>query len=657
MPQHAAKRAKSLAQEKRPFNDEGVHSNPVVAERATFQEVLEARFSRRDFLKGVSILAAGVGVSRVGGSDGLAQSSSLTFKELPHGNDEQFHVAEGYDQTVLIRWGDPVEGGAAPFDPMRQTVGGQMKQFGYNNDFIGYLPLPAGSNSSDHGLLVINHEYTNTDLMFPGLPEKDFNNVLSRDQVDIEMAAHGLSVIEVKRDGGKWTVVPNSRYARRITASTTEMRVSGPAAGHDRLKTSADPNGTRVIGTLNNCAGGITQWGTVMTAEENFNGYFSGDGANTKEAANHKRYGLPKVSWYGWHRYHERLVVAKEPNEPNRYGWMAEFDPYDPLSVPVKRTAMGRFKHEGANTIINKDGRVVAYSGDDERFDYLYKFISDRRFDPDNRGANKDILDSGILFVARFDADGTLTWLPLVWGAGPLTPENGFSSQADVLIEARRAGDLLGATPMDRPEDVEPNPVTGTVIVILTNNTSRTKDKVDGPNPRPNNKHGHVVELVPPGGGADADHAALKFRWNILLLAGNPRKPEDGARYHPEVTENGWLSCPDNCAVDSRGRLWIATDGAPSAAGFADGVWGTDMVGSGRALTRHFLRTPRGSELCGPFFTPDDKTLFVAVQHPGDEKGSTFEKPTTRWPDFNGSMPPRPSVVAITKGDGGVIGS
>ena len=193
--------------------------------------------------------------------------------------------------------------------------------------------------------------------------------------------------------------------------------------------------------------------------------------------------------------------------------------------------------------------------------------------------------------------------------------------------------------------------------MILTNNTSRTKDKVDGPNPRANNKHGHVVELVPPGGGADADHAALKFRWNILLLAGNPRKPEDGARYHPEVTENGWLSCPDNCAVDSRGRLWIATDGAPSAAGFADGVWGTDMVGSGRALTRHFLRTPRGAELCGPFFTPDDKTLFVAVQHPGDEKGSTFEKPTTRWPDFNASMPPRPSVVAITKGDGGVIGS
>ncbi len=301
---------------------------------------------------------------------------------------------------------------------MRQTAGAQLRQFGYNNDFIGYVPLPAGSKNSEHGLLVINHEYTNTDLMFPGLPEKDYNDALTRDQVDVEMAAHGLSVIEVRRQGGKWTVVPNSRYARRITASTTEMRVSGPAAGHDRLKTSSDPTGTRVIGTLNNCAGGVTQWGTILTAEENFNGYFSGDGAGTSEAVNHKRYGLPKVSWYGWHRFHDRLVVAKEPNEPNRYGWMVEFDPYDPLSVPVKRTAMGRFKHEGANTIINRDGRVVAYTGDDERFDYLYKFISDRRYDPDNRAANKDILDAGTLFVARFDADGTLTWLPLVWGAG-----------------------------------------------------------------------------------------------------------------------------------------------------------------------------------------------------------------------------------------------
>jgi secreted PhoX family phosphatase len=241
----------------RPFNDEGAHSNPVAGERPTFADVVEERVSRRAFLKGASALALGVGATGIaGGTPALASPSSLTFKELPHGNDEKFHVAQGYDHTVLIRWGDPVEGSAPPFDAMHQTVNAQRRQFGYNSDFIGYVPLPAGSRSSDHGLLVVNHEYTNTELMFPRLPEKDINAAVTRKHVDVEMAAHGPSIIEVRRAGGTWSVVPNSRYARRITASTTEVRVTGPAAGHDRLKTSADPTGTRVIGTLNNCAGG-----------------------------------------------------------------------------------------------------------------------------------------------------------------------------------------------------------------------------------------------------------------------------------------------------------------------------------------------------------------------------------------------------------------
>jgi secreted PhoX family phosphatase len=620
-----------------------------------FAEIAEQRMSRRGVLAGLAGAAA-VGalsqsmISRRAFAAGSA--STLGFSEIPHVYDETHHVADGYSADVLLRWGDPVEAGAPAFDPANQTAAAQAKQFGYNCDYIGFMPLPAGSNAGTRGLLCVNHEYTNQHLMFPGVEKKQ---KLTRTQTEIEMAAHGHSVVEIFKAGGKWVPVPNSRFNRRIHVST-EMRLSGLAAGHDRLKTKADPSGTRVFGTLNNCAGGATPWGTVLIAEENFHGYFGGDPAKTAEARNYKRYGLKAKSRYSWADYHDRFNLDSEPNEPNRFGWMVEIDPYDPTSTPIKRTALGRFKHEGANATVNKDGRVVVYTGDDQRFDYIYKFVSNGRYDPNNRAANADLLDDGTLFVAKFSADGKLAWLPLVWGKGPLTPANGFSSQADVMIETRYAADLLGATPMDRPEDVEPNPVTGRIYVMLTNNTKRKADQVDAVNPRANNKHGHILEMIPPGYGKDADHAALEFTWELPLLAGNPADPKEGAKYHPGVTKAGWLSTPDNCAFDSRGRLWIATDGAPKS-GLADGVWATDCEGGGRMLTKHFFAAPRGAELCGPCFTPDDRSFFGAVQHPADEKNSTFANPSTRWPDFRPDMPTRPSVVAITKNDGGVIGS
>ncbi|MGD8498204.1 MAG: PhoX family phosphatase [Chromatiales bacterium] len=671
------------ASEDRPVNRSGA---------PTLGDVIQARFSRRDLLKGalgvtaMGLLATGpLGLLGCSPKREPEQGAGLSFTEIGHGVDETHHVAPGYSADVLIRWGDPVGSDAPAFDPYRQSAAAQLKQFGYNNDFIGYIPLPFGSDSSEHGLLCINHEYTDEEVMFPGFGKYDKSHTgVTREIVDIEMACNGGSIVEVRKTDGKWAVVPDSRYARRISALDTEMWISGPAAGHARLKTSADPDGTRVIGTVNNCAGGITPWGTYLMAEENFHGYFWGDleahaveealDSNESETSarigphpereNYARYGLP-AKRYAWGRFHQRFDVNAEPNEANRFGWIVEVDPLEPGSTPVKRTALGRFKHEGAECVVNADGRLVLYSGDDQRFEYLYKFVSRDRYDPENRSANAGLLDEGTLHVARFDSDGQLSWLPLVFGQNGLTPENGFASQADVLIETRRAADVLGATPMDRPEDVEPDPVNHHVYVMLTNNSKRQRTQRDPANPRAANIWGHVLDLTPP----DGNHAAESFRWEILVQAGDPARPEVAASWNPATSENGWFACPDNCAVDHHGRLWITTDQGSAwakASGTADGVWALETEGEGRGTGRMFFRVPVGAEMCGPRFTPDDKTLFVAVQHPatdgtkdypGFERASTFEDPATRWPDFDPKMPPRPSVVAITKDDGGVIGS
>ena len=687
-------------------DDDDIGSN-----RSTNRPLLElakTRMSRRTALKGFVTTAV---MGALGGTltsrFALAAEggpSTLGFQSLEQVITENHTVAPGYSANVLIRWGDKVLPDAPDFDPMAQTAEAQAKQFGYNCDYLAYFPLPRGSDNSEHGLLHANHEYTSQELMFPGwtkataaeaarqaaadearraaleagkdeaTAEQEANAAAEEveaadaiaeaslaaqtpEQSRVEMMAHNGSVIEVRKENGRWTVVPDSQYARRITLDT-EMQISGPAAGHDRMKTNADPTGTKVFGTINNCAGGKTPWGTVLMAEENFHGYFGGElAADSAEARNHERYGVPGAS-YAWWRSQERFDIGKEPNEPNRYGWMVEYDPYDPNSLPVKRTALGRCKHEGATSFVNKDGRVVLYSGDDERFDYLYRFVTNDTSDPNNPEANRDLLDDGVLSVAGFD-ENKVTWLPLVFGEGPLTEANDFHSQADVLIETRRAADLLGATPMDRPEDVEPNPVNGRVYVMLTNNTRRKAEQVDAVNPRANNAHGQIVELIPPGGaGQDADHTAEQFDWDFLLLAGDPKKPDSGAKYHPDT--EAWLSSPDNCAFDNQGRIWISTDqgGAQAKNNIPDGMYACDIEGDGRAYVKFFFACPIGAEMCGPEFTPDGRTLFVAVQHPAeaDAYASTFENPTTRWPDFAEGLPARPSLVVITKDDGGPIG-
>lgn len=610
-----------------------------------FEEVLGSYLNRRQFLKNTAALSGTAFVSACSSNTKTEIETSLLFEEIAHDIGETLRVPENYQSQVLIRWGDPIFPDVEEFDPLHQSEKKQLKQFGYNNDFVGFLPLPIGSDSSDHGLLVVNHEYTNPELMFPGSPA---GTELSKEFVDIDIAAHGLSVVEIKKENDIWAIQKSSLLNRRITPDTP-MKLSGAAAGNLRLKTILSKDGVKTLGTYGNCAGGVTPWGTVLTAEENVDGFFSGDHKVGPEAENYKRFGMFK-RYKNWGEHIYRWNLDLNPSELLHAGWIVEVDPYDPSSKPKKRTSLGRFKHEACNIFINGDGRVVAYSGDDQRFEYIYKFVSTAKYNPNDRASNLDILDVGTLFVAKFEDSGALKWLPLVFGQGPLTEENGFKNQGDVCLDTRKAADLVGATPMDRPEDIEVNPINGKVYAMLTNNSARTTEQLDAANPRAHNSHGQIIEFWP----SDGDHAANLFRWELFLLAGNPKTTV--TKYNLNTTEQGWLSCPDNCAFDNLGNLWIATDGAQYA-NIGDGLWATEVDGDARALTKRFMNIPIGAELCGPFFTPDSENFFCSIQHPANSLNSNYESPSTRWPDFDESLPPRPSVVVTRKSGGGRVGS
>jgi len=615
-----------------------------------YADLVDTRLSRRAALLGLTSVAALAGIGGLGRQATAAQvSSTLTFEELTKIYDENHHVPKGYTASPLVRWGDPIVAGAKPFDPKALSAETQAGQFGYNCDFIGYMPLPVGSKSSDHGLLCVNNEYTDPHIMFPGMTEDDAAKKVTKEQAEALRAAWGHSIVEIKKTDGKWAIVPESKYNRRITGMTA-FAISGPAAGHKLLQTSADPTGKASIGTGYNCSGGMTPWGTILSCEEGLSDTFGGDASKAANAELLERYSYDGSDFYGFARFEDRLVLDKEPNEPNRFDWVWELDPYDPSAKPVKRTALGRFSHEAANSIVSKDGRVVVYLGDDDYFEYLYRFVTAGKFNPTDRAANMNLLDEGELSVAKIDADGTLTWIPLVHGQNGLTAENGFADQGEVLIKARLAGDKIGATKMDRPEDFEPDPVSGKVYAVMTKNKKRKPDQVDAANPRAENNWGHILELVPP----DGDHAAASFKWDVFLMAGNPAKPEQGAKLNPGTSANGWFVCPDNIAFDPKGRIWIGSDGANDF-DIADGLYAADVDGEGRALTRMFLACPTGAELTGPCFTPDGKTLFVSIQHPG-ENSETLDKLTSHWPDGGDSVP-RPTVLAITKDDGGEIGA
>ncbi len=634
------------------------HPAPNNSQNDYFEAIARRMISRRGLLRG-GAAAAGMlvistsGLSQAGKAlaagtieEATGTTKGLTFAPISLNGDDKITVPPGYKSEILIRWGDPMFTDAGTgFEFGTQTAAQQERQFGYNCDWIGFIPLTAS-----RALLCANHEYTNPELMFPNYSA----DAPTKEQVDYELAAHGFSVLHIERHATRgWRYTMGAWANRRITAKSN-TRLTGPAAGHALVKTSEDPSGFNVTGMLNNCSAGLTPWGTVLTCEENFNQYFANNDLNPdpKKKAVHSRYGLTaKASERKWERFYNRFDIAQEPNEPFRYGWVVEIDPHDPASLPRKRTALGRVKHEAATTVLANDGRAVVYMGDDERFDYMYKFVSSGKADLTNREANVDLLDSGTLYVAKFNDNGTGAWIPLVWGSNGLTAGNGFASQAEVCIKTRLAGDHVGATKMDRPEDIQTNPVNGKVYAVMTNNTQRgTEGKagVDGPNPRAANKHGHIIEITPSGN----DHASTAFTWDLFLVCGDPAvdKGTYFGGYNPSLVSP--ISSPDNITFDNTGNLWISTDGQISTFKKNDGVYVVPVDGPERGFVRQFFSGVPGGETSSLILSDTDDTLFVSIQHPGE--GSTLDNLTSHFPD---GKEPRPSVVFVMKEGGGTIGS
>jgi len=646
---------------------ENLGSNPST--NPHFSDILNV--SRRNFIQRSALASAlgAVGVPMLSSfSRGASAQSAaplnaggISFKSVPmFPLRDQVVVPEGYEAKVLIAWGDPVSGGPAFKQDGSNSTAEQLQQWGMHNDGMHFFPFQRRAfggvslPSSSHGLLVSNHEYVDHGLLF-----KDGAANWSADKVAKSQAAHGIGVVEIKRNNDEWAVVRPSRYGRRLTANSP-MQVSGPAAGSSLLSTGADPSGTRVLGTINNCSHGHTPWGTFLTGEENFNGYFVSPGTITSDQ---RRYGISASgAGYRWHEFDTRFDARVEPNESNRFGYVVEFDPFDPSSVPVKRTALGRFKHEGATVTLAKDGRAVVYLGDDERFEYVYKFVSTGRFNPNDQAANMRLLDSGILYVAKFNADGGGEWIELSAGKNGLVAAAGFPDQASICVRTRQAADVVGATKMDRPEWIAVNAFSKDVYLTLTNNANRgigINASTDAANRRVNNTFGHIVRWAEAGN----DSASLSFRWNIFVEAGDPANPDVAKRGN---IKGDLFGSPDGLWFDQRGVLWIQTDVSTSTLGRGDYVnLGNNQMLAADVRTgeiRRFLTGPNGCEVTGVITTPDGRTMFVNLQHPGESPSENSDPNNTTaissWPDGPGKAGrPRSGTVVIRRLDGGIIGT
>jgi secreted PhoX family phosphatase len=641
-------------------------SNPTQNPELT--QLIEKHLSRRNLLGGALaataaqfLLGRGAGAQELGTNGpraGRGRRPRMGFTEVPASDADALIVPPGYVAQVIVPWGTPLWSNAPAFaEDASNSAADQELQVGFNHDGMHYFPLWRGPLGNRRGLLVINHEYTDANQIYSAAVGRTItNDAAGREKVAKALAGHGVSVIEIQRDSnGDWSHVIDSPYNRRITG-TTPMAFSGPVSpSHPMLQSAITPNPR---GTLNNCAHGYTPWGTYLACEENWNGYFGTADAGWTPTALEARYGVSRAGFgYNWHIAEPRFDLAVNRNELNHFGWVVEIDPFDPRSTPVKRSKLGRIKHEGA-TVTEARGRVVVYTGDDENGDYLYKFVGDRPWRM-WRARGESPLDHGTLYVAKFEENGTGTWIALEHGTGPFTVANGWADQADVLIRTRQAADAVGATRLHRPEWVSVDENTKDVYLTLTNGSGNNAAVNSNRDPNP---YGHIVRFRE----ADHDNTALAFEWDIFVIAGDPA-------YDPSVpASQPAFGSPDGIWVDPDGLVWIQTDISNSSQNLASR--GYDRVGNNQMLVadpatgevRRFLTGPRGCEITGVQTTPDQRTMFINVQHPGESTtfwNNQFGAPTpanptsvSTWPYGNGRRP-RPATVAIRKLDGGKIGS
>lgn len=647
----------------------------------------------------------------------------LTFTPVAKNLNDIVTVPEGYEANVIYALGDSLNPSFGDWDD-NNIPSGPSFQFrsGDCHDGMHYFGLNTSTNRFDdtvsaQGLLVMNHEYINQTFLHPKGPTK-VDGRRPEDEVIRETNAHGVSVVHIKKDPAtqKVEVVKNSIFNRRITGSTV-MDFAGAAAGSNLLSTRFSPAGRQTRGTHNNCGNGYTPWGTYLTTEENFIGYFArsttDDALRTpEEIIALKRYGLKagSSSRYGWEtaigqveaqdlydRWNADVKAAQATqdyrNGPNTFGWMVEIDPFDNRQNPVKRTSLGRFAHEDSACRAVAGQPIAFYMGDDSRGEYIYKFVSTAVWDTKdiNGGyaAGDKYMNSGKLYVAKFNNDGSGQWIELAYGKNGLNESNTtypFKSQAEVVTFARLAADSVGATKMDRPEWATVNPINGEIYITLTNNSNRGKDyPTDAANPRnytdlyagtkeqKGNVNGHIIRFRE----ADDKTTAETFKWDIYLFGAEASMASNINL--SGLTDNNDFSSPDGMWFDPRGVLWIETDDgaytdvtncmmlAALPGQIGDGGAATTSNGqqtiTGAKVTdatlRRFLVGPKQCEITGIAMTPDYKAIFINVQHPGEDSAS-YAKPESNWPatqkdPSNKTARPRSATVVITRKDGGVI--